>query len=545
MTGAYVDSFKIDSVIGLRDLAFDGTYFYGGNDDRYIFKMDFTAHTVIDTIVCPVGITVRSIAYDSIHNGFWVGGWDTDLWLISRTTGAVLDTILYSDHGLIGMYGSAYDSISPGGPYLWLFDQNTSANQNDLVQIKISTGKQTGLIHDVTSDMTVNPGSVAGGLFTYYNAGVTTLGGLVQGSKVFGYDLSSMIVPSDVGVVKILSPESSCDLTANEEVKVIVKNYGFNPATGFDIVYKYKLALDTETFISTIAPFTTDTFTFVTKLDLSVAASPDTLFAYTLLTGDAFITNDTAKKLITHVAPVNPYYAMGFETEQEFEGWKIIDLNNDGYTWSVKNELPYEGIYSAVYSYNPYNAADDWLFSKCLNLKSDSNYVLSFYYRVKSKTYSEKLKVKIGMYQDTLDLDSSIVDLGSVIDTVYKLSEKQFKVPVDGIYYIGWNCYSMANEWNLYIDDVRVTPGFLDVSEIRTDALLNVFPNPADDQISFYCSENILELKIVNILGKEIFVKKPSEQNTSLDVSSLSAGMYFALITTVKGSIVRKIQIAR
>jgi len=544
MTGIYVDSFKIDSVVGLRDLAYDGTYFYGGTDDHYIYGMNFTTHTVIDTIVCPIGVTVRSIAYDPVYDGFWVGGWDTDLWLISRT-GLVIDTISYTDHGLIGMYGSAYDSISPGGPYLWIFDQNTSANQNDLVQIKISTGKQTGLIHDVTSDMTVNPGSVAGGLFTYYHADTTILGGLVQGSKVFGYDLSSMIIPSDVGVVKILSPVSSCNLTSHDTVKVIVKNYGFNPATGFNIKYKYKLVIDTETFSASIPPFSTDTFTFANTLDLSVVGLQDTLYAYTTLVGDAFTTNDTAQKLITHVAPVIPFYAMGFETAMEFEGWKIIDLNKDGYTWSVKNELPYEGNYSAVYSFNPYGNANDWLFTKCLNLSHDTTYVLSFYYRVRSKNYSEQLKVKIGMNQDTLDLDSTIVNLGSVIDTVYKLSAKQFKVPVTGTYYIGWNCYSLANMWNLYIDDIRLTPGILGVSEIRTDAMLNVFPNPANDQISFYCSENMKEIKIMNVLGEEILTKNPSAQNTTLDVSSLGAGMYFAMITTAKGTVVRKIQIAR
>ena len=43
MSGVLVDSFSISGVSGLRDLAYDGTYFYGGASAKTIYKMDFSA----------------------------------------------------------------------------------------------------------------------------------------------------------------------------------------------------------------------------------------------------------------------------------------------------------------------------------------------------------------------------------------------------------------------------------------------------------------------------------------------------------------------
>lgn len=546
LTGAVLDSFVIDSVVGLRDLAYNANYFYGGNSSNSIYKMDFTLHTVVDTIVCPAYVQVRSIAYDPVHDGFWVSGWNTDIWLINRATGSVVDTIPFASHQLIGMFGSAYDSISAGGPYLWVFDQNTSANQNDLVQITIANGLPSGVVHDVTTDFTVSPGSVAGGLFTYYNPGtfVTTLGGLVQGSTIFGYDLSTMVVTSDVGVVEILTPQSACGLTANETVKVVVKNYGFNTVSNFDITFKYNIFTNTEVHTNALAPFATDTFTFATALDLSIDGISAVLSAYTGLVGDAFASNDTAFKLTTHVALVSPAYEMDFETPAEFEGWKALDNNNDGNTWQVKQENPFTGNYSAVYTYNPYQSADDWLFSKCISLKKDTDYVLNFYYRVKAKTYPEKLKVKISTTQnDTNSMVKTIVDLGAVIDTVYKLSAKSFKVDADGTYYIAWNCYSDLNEWKLYIDHVQLFKGLVGIDEVETENHLSIFPNPASDQIQIHSGEVIHQLSMTNLLGQEVYAKTLHQTDFTLDVSSIEAGIYFVKASTTKGVSVKKIQI--
>jgi hypothetical protein len=77
-----IEQFSIAGVTGLRDLAFDGTYMYGGAAANTIYQMDFVTKTLIGTIPSPVA--VRWIAYDEGADAFWVGNWDTPATLVSR-----------------------------------------------------------------------------------------------------------------------------------------------------------------------------------------------------------------------------------------------------------------------------------------------------------------------------------------------------------------------------------------------------------------------------------------------------------------------------
>ena len=51
-----IEQFSIPGVTGLRDLAFDGTYMYGGAAANTIYQMDFTTKTLIGTIPSPVAV---------------------------------------------------------------------------------------------------------------------------------------------------------------------------------------------------------------------------------------------------------------------------------------------------------------------------------------------------------------------------------------------------------------------------------------------------------------------------------------------------------
>ncbi len=111
-TGALIEAFNIPGVTAIRDLAFDGTYFYGSPASSTIYKMDFTNKTLIGTI--PRAVTVRHIAYDPVNNGFWCGDWAT-MYLVNATTGATIAT----GPAQTSAYGSAYDP-DPAGPFLWV-----------------------------------------------------------------------------------------------------------------------------------------------------------------------------------------------------------------------------------------------------------------------------------------------------------------------------------------------------------------------------------------------------------------------------------------
>ncbi|UCF63456.1 MAG: hypothetical protein JSW33_12960, partial [bacterium] len=198
LTGALVEEFSIPGVSGLRDLAFDGTYMYGGAAANTIYQMDFVSKTLIGTITSPVA--VRHIAYDETNDAFWVGNWNTNIVLVSRT-GQTLASIPAATHGFLGMYGSAYDSYTSGGPYLMVFDQGSGAGFPQLVhQVDLNTLTPTGVSYDVTSDFTTNAG-IAGGLWIGEGVvpGFASIGGVLQGTPdvLFAYELAAAAAPDD------------------------------------------------------------------------------------------------------------------------------------------------------------------------------------------------------------------------------------------------------------------------------------------------------------------------------------------------------------
>ena len=237
-TGVLVDSFTIAGVLGLRDLAYDGTYFYGGKSSNLIYKMDFdtTAPYLVGTIASP-SVTVRNICYQPNSDAFWVGNWDTDLSLVSKS-GMVIRTIPSATHGLTSNYGTAYDTITPGGPYIWSISA-TSASNTTITQIDATTGLPTGITHDCTSDICI-PGDLGGGLWIEPGiiTSTATLGGLIQNEKLFGYNLASVVPDSfDIAVntidVNPLVPIGNAVTIGGE-----IKNMGLITITALDLHYR-------------------------------------------------------------------------------------------------------------------------------------------------------------------------------------------------------------------------------------------------------------------------------------------------------------------
>ncbi len=187
LDGTFMNTFTVAGTSGIRDLAYDGTYFYGAAASTSLYQMDFTpgSETLITTI--SAATATRACAYDDGADGFWGNNWSTAITLYSRT-GANLNSFAVGAFG--SYYGFAYDNFSSGGPFLWGFSQDGSGGV--LVQYDIATGTETGVSHDVIADVGI-AGDLAGGLFT--QGGIVgssvTIGGCVQNSSIFGYELTA------------------------------------------------------------------------------------------------------------------------------------------------------------------------------------------------------------------------------------------------------------------------------------------------------------------------------------------------------------------
>ncbi|MBU0487521.1 MAG: carboxypeptidase regulatory-like domain-containing protein [Bacteroidetes bacterium] len=303
LNGNFIEYFRIVGVPNFWDLAFDGTYFYTGANSNIIYQMDFTSKTLVGTITCPAATKVVNIAFDPDNNGFWVGGWTSNISLVNYS-GAVMNTILYSSLCLKNISGSAYDNYSIGGPYLWISAQGTGSNECKIAQIKIATKTCTGLEKDLATEVAidVSPYPEAGGLFIHSDiiSGTVTLGGMIQNfpNRLFGYNLASTFKQNNIGISKILSPHTGANNTNSESVDVEITNFGLNEQTGFNVSY----IIDgnttvTETINSTIDPFSKINYTFTTPADMSSLGSYS-FKIYSSLNNDEDNSDDTLSAII-------------------------------------------------------------------------------------------------------------------------------------------------------------------------------------------------------------------------------------------------------
>lgn len=144
--GNFIDEFSIDGIYySLYDWAFDGTYFYASDKTNNLFQLDLRNRRLVNTItVDDPELKITHCAYDPVNDQFWVGSFNS-LGRIDRDGKVRVAFRNLSEDGSLSMYGSAYDNVTPGGPYLWFSNQNTTELLTldcvELVQYNLNTRK--------------------------------------------------------------------------------------------------------------------------------------------------------------------------------------------------------------------------------------------------------------------------------------------------------------------------------------------------------------------------------------------------------------------
>ncbi|MBI4947718.1 MAG: hypothetical protein HY840_15105, partial [Bacteroidetes bacterium] len=139
-------------------------------------------------------------------------------------------------------------------------------------------------------------------------------------------------------------------------------------------------------------------------------------------------------------------------------GWLIFNAGT-GNNWSLYSATTnaYNGAYCMQYIYNSSNAANTWAFTQGFSLTAGKSYYIEFYQKVQSATYSESMKVTVGTAQTTVSQTTTLLTLTSVTNTTYTNRVTGWFNPCSSsTYYFAFNCFSAANMYNLYVDNIRV-----------------------------------------------------------------------------------------
>ena len=125
--------------------------------------------------------------------------------------------------------------------------------------------------------------------------------------------------------------------------------------------------------------------------------------------------------------------------------WKTVAAPGSGFI-SKTLEYPWNGA----------SAADTWFYTQGINMTAGTSYRLKFNYGNNSTTYHESLNVNYGTSPVSSSMNDLIVDYPSFTGGVPVASSTDFTPATTGVYYIGFHAYSIANQFNLFVDDISV-----------------------------------------------------------------------------------------
>ncbi|MCD4732509.1 MAG: hypothetical protein K8R74_18045, partial [Bacteroidales bacterium] len=328
MDGTYIEQLTVAGAAGTRDLAYDGTYFYGSAATTTVFQLDLDGASLVSTFTAPTAC--RAIAYNEDDDAFYANNWGTEITKFDMA-GTNLGSFPVGPVG-DSYYGFAYDNYC-SGTYLWGYAQ-VGTNLSEIIQMSLPDGAETGVTFDVGSVLTAV--ASAGGMCIDDNlvSGFWTIMGTCQNVNIWGVELcaSGPALTNDVGIQSISEPNSGGNLSSAEPVSVIVKNYGTDPQSNFDVWF----TLDggtavVETISVTINGGDTYTHTFAVTVDLSVYGTYD-FEACTDLEDDENPGNDCKLKTVENFAP--SYCPASTTTEDEWIMDVVCgDIQNLGTGW--------------------------------------------------------------------------------------------------------------------------------------------------------------------------------------------------------------------
>lgn len=105
----------------------------------------------------------------------------------------------------------------------------------------------------------------------------------------------------------------------------------------------------------------------------------------------------------------------------------------------------------------------------------------------------------------------------------------------------GYSLYKTANGGGPLLEQVGHQV-FLGTDEnVKQPYNLSIYPNPTTNQISISANQIIQEINIVDLNGRLVYSESTNGLNTTIQVGTLSTGVYVVHVKTKEGSIRRKI----
>ena len=183
--GNLIDAFNISGVTsGIRDMTYDGTYFYGATCSNTVYQMDFANKSLVGTFNIPK--TVRAITYDSTNDGFWAtGNWDGTLDLYDRS-----GNLIKNGKSCASVSGCAYCVDNDGEEHVLMCHNGN----NQVYDYNITTNTLSEPTLDLSTMPNYSGGTTGGCFIGNYNGNVSFFADIQQGPQLIGiYDFTNIL----------------------------------------------------------------------------------------------------------------------------------------------------------------------------------------------------------------------------------------------------------------------------------------------------------------------------------------------------------------
>jgi hypothetical protein len=568
LAGTTLAKFQIPGLTGVRALTTDGTFIYAATNTATIYRIDPATALLAPPHTVAVGTgNVRHCTYNAALNGgaggFYVGNFNTDIWAISRA-GAILSTIPAATHGQTGMYGSAFDNLTSGGPYLWVFAQS-APNNSQLVRIQLPSGVATVISHDVMSDVGPANGltsGLAGGMFISDQivSGQWTIGGMIQGTPnniLFGYELADAVVPQfDAKMTALRSTEGYTRIPLTQVFpETFEANFSNNGAATLATV----------------------------NIDFTVRFNGATVFTNTQ-TATNIASGGVGSLLSTPFTPASGIGTYNVTALARLGGGQIDSMpTNDTLSWSFlvtdstfarDNNIPDGGGGYSVGTTESCFITANFTLTQADTL---SSIWIKLAAPIDGDTTYGVVAATVGGFPDLILGTGLVTIIDGTVDDYVLIMPGGLPLPA-GTYTFG--CYQTTNStinlaqsnsvWTadvnyFYIPSVLWTasgvqtarfirPNFGNATSVgnrnpNTGAFADLYPNPSNGMINVIFRDgfsNAAGVTVTNSVGQTLYTKQidPSAQRTlAIDLSSQPAGMYFVRIDNGSEAVVKKMVI--
>lgn len=230
-------------------------------------------------------------------------------------------------------------------------------------------------------------------------------------------------------------------------------------------------------------------------------------------------------------------YKNGFTTAGEKAEFTSL---REGITTSYNWNISIIASHDYPVGSNSDDTTRDWLFSPPIKVSADA--ILSFKYYVYGITGIATPNDEFSVWYGRGSKDPrngtfvKILDLTSKIQNTYKwVDTANVELPyASDTGYIVFK-YQATNNWFVIgLDSIVVKKPGLSIDKKTFENQAELFPNPGNNLVQIKCDESILEVSVTDLSGR-LFVINSNLDSKSVDVSTLTAGVYTFAIRTQNG----------